>query len=137
MGLEFEVTSPTGQKLQAWLDDSATPGHAQDWKKLRLLQSAPADTEWTQVPLRLALTSRISKLWFSSHPYWPPTWITQIGIQDDNFWFEYKDEPSDWRTTFKPSLWRAEYVPTSRHWKIKRLQSLDSEHERSYSEGAP
>jgi hypothetical protein len=129
MGLRFEAEGVNGYRLQAWLDDRPSPGPAGDWKQLRILHSADNGHSWEELPLRLAVTSRITQLYFSSHPHWPPTWLVRIGLNNGNAWFEYKDEWPEWRTTFKPCLWRAEYMPILRHWKIKRIKQLDREHE--------
>ncbi|MBC3930228.1 hypothetical protein [Undibacterium curvum] len=129
MALEFEESTQDGQVIQAWLDDSSSPGWTGDWTKLRMRYSADGGETWQDLSMRLALISRILTIWRASSPHWPPTWVTAIGIANGVPWFEYKDEMYDWRTTFKPALWRAEFVPTHQHWRIRKLVLLNSDHE--------
>jgi hypothetical protein len=100
MALEFEESTQDGQVIQAWLDDSSSPGWTGDWTKLRMRYSADGGETWQDLSMRLALISRILTIWRASSPHWPPTWVTAIGIANGVPWFEYKDEMYDWRTTF-------------------------------------
>lgn len=129
MGLKFEESTQDGQVVQAWIDDSSSPGWAGDWKKLRIRYSSDSGKKWHDLPMRLSLVSRILTLWRASSPHWPPTWVTAIGIANGVTWFEYKDEWPEWRSTFKPALWRAEFVRTHGHWRIWKLGLLDSAHD--------
>jgi hypothetical protein len=129
MGLKFEESTQDGNFVQAWIDDSSSPGWAGDWKKLRICHSSDGGKTWRDLPMRLSLVSRILTLWRASSPHWPPTWVTAIGISNGVAWFEYQDEWPEWRTTFKPALWRAEFVQTREHWRIRKLGLLNSSDE--------
>lgn len=127
--MRFEESTPNGKIIQAWIDDSSSPGWTGDWKRLRIRHSSDSGKTWRDLPMRLSLASRILTLWRASSPHWPPTWVTAIGVASDVVWFEYKDEWPEGRTTFRPALWRAEFVQTREHWRIRKLGPLDSAHD--------
>ena len=120
--MKCEVTTSRGEKLQAWLDPYYSPT-GQPAPRLRIMRSTDDGATWETLPMRLSLASRLLKLWRSSHPHWPPRWVTQLGA-DSAVWFEYEDEWTHERTLFKPARWRAQYEPAKRHWRIVRLQHL-------------
>ena len=121
--MKFEVDGPHGQRLQAWLDPyyswKGEPHH-----RLRIMYRKNDAATLAALPMRLALSSRLCKLWLSVHPHWPPQWVTQIGNTDGQTWFEYEDEWTHERTLFKPALWRANYLSEKRHWTIEKLRDL-------------
>ncbi len=124
----WSCSSPTGVLYRADEYQRRKNGPCGEVSVVRVYFSTDSGESWRELPLKLALLTRITT---GLPATWPPEDLDRFYFQDQRLCMEYRDQWVPYEAPIlqfcAESLWKAWYRAKSRKWVLQRLRYLDYE----------